>query len=86
MKHEQTLSKSFLNIFRLGIYHIAEVQGWTKNQNGDISIEKAIFWSGIGGLLGGIVCNPLLVIRTRLQSNAHPSIAVGRQHNYTGEI
>lgn len=68
------------------MYHVAEVQGWTKNKNGDISIEKAIFWSSASGVLSGLTGNPASVVKTRIQASAHPSIAVGRQHKYNGKL
>lgn len=73
-----------MNSVRLGMYHIAEVQGWTKTKKGDTSINKAIFWSSISGAMSGITGNPASVIKTRIQAAAHPSIAVGRQHKYNG--
>uniref|UniRef100_A0A2A4J6U6 Mitochondrial carrier protein n=1 Tax=Heliothis virescens TaxID=7102 RepID=A0A2A4J6U6_HELVI len=73
-----------MNSVRLGMYHVAEVNGWTKNKNGDISIEKAIFWSSVSGILSGVTGNPASVVKTRIQAAAHPSIAVGRQHKYKG--
>ncbi|CAH2086062.1 unnamed protein product [Euphydryas editha] len=75
-----------MNSVRLGIYHIAEVQGWTKKKDGDISIHKAMFWSSASGVMSGIAANPASVVKTRMQAAAHPSIAVGRQHVYNGMI
>lgn len=66
------------------MYHVAEVNGWTKNKEGEISIEKAIFWSGVSGVMSGVTGNPASVVKTRIQAGAHPSIAVGRQHKYKG--
>lgn len=68
------------------MYHVAEVNGWTKNKNGDISIEKAIFWSSVSGVMSGVTGNPASVVKTRIQAAAHPSIAVGRQHRYKGKV
>ncbi|CAB3221399.1 unnamed protein product [Arctia plantaginis] len=73
-----------VNALSLGIYSMAEAKGYTKNKNGDVNIKKSMFWSATGGLLGGVGCNPLLVVKIRLQSAGHPSIAVGRQHVYNG--
>ncbi|KAH9629270.1 hypothetical protein HF086_008352 [Spodoptera exigua] len=73
-----------MNSVRLGMYHVAEVNGWTKNKNGDISIEKAMFWSSVSGIMSGVTGNPASVVKTRIQAAAHPSIAVGRQHKYKG--
>lgn len=69
---------------RLGTYHIAEVQGWTKTKDGEMSLQKSIFWSSISGVLSGVAGNPASVLKTRIQAAAHPSIAVGRQHKYKG--
>ncbi|KAI5641721.1 mitochondrial carrier protein domain-containing protein [Phthorimaea operculella] len=70
----------------LGLYHVAEIQGWTKNKSGDIDVKKAVFWSAASGTLSGIAANPISVIKTRIQSAAHPSIAVGRQYQYKGVL
>ncbi|XP_023935379.2 solute carrier family 25 member 35 isoform X1 [Bicyclus anynana] len=75
-----------MNSVRLGIYHIAEVQGWTKTKEGDISIHKTIFWSSASGVVSGLAANPASVVKTRMQAAAHPSIAVGRQHVYNGML
>ncbi|XP_069365834.1 solute carrier family 25 member 35-like isoform X3 [Maniola hyperantus] len=75
-----------MNSVRLGIYHIAEMQGWTKTKEGDISIHKTIFWSSASGFVSGLAANPASVVKTRMQSAAHPSIAVGRQYVYNGMI
>ncbi|XP_045445873.1 solute carrier family 25 member 35-like [Melitaea cinxia] len=75
-----------MNSVRLGMYHVAEVQGWTKTKEGDISIHKAMFWSSVSGVMSGIAANPASVVKTRMQAAAHPSIAVGRQYVYSGMI
>ncbi|XP_012549484.2 solute carrier family 25 member 35 isoform X1 [Bombyx mori] len=73
-----------MNSVRLGMYHVAEVQGWTKTKDGEISVNRAIFWSSASGVLSGVAANPTFVLKTRIQAVAHPSIAVGRQHSYKG--
>ncbi|CAH4037140.1 unnamed protein product [Pieris brassicae] len=74
-----------MNSVRLGTYHAAEVQGWTQS-NGSVNVQKAAFWAGASGFMSGLVANPMSVVKTRLQAAAHPSVAVGRQHMYTGTI
>ncbi|XP_013180687.1 PREDICTED: solute carrier family 25 member 35-like isoform X2 [Papilio xuthus] len=73
-----------MNSVRLGMYHIAEVQGWTKCKDGEISINKTMFWSSASGVMSGLAANPVSVVKTRIQAAAHPSIAVGRQYRYKG--
>ncbi|KAJ2953008.1 hypothetical protein O0L34_g7389 [Tuta absoluta] len=75
-----------MNSVRLGLYHVAEIQGWTKTKTGDIDVKKAVFWSAASGVLSGVASNPISVIKTRIQSAAHPSIAVGRQYQYKGVL
>ncbi|CAG5051137.1 unnamed protein product [Parnassius apollo] len=75
-----------MNSVRLGMYHVAEVQGWTKSKDGDININKTIFWSSASGVMSGLAANPASVVKTRIQAAAHPSIAVGRQHRYDGMV
>lgn len=69
---------------RLGTYHIAEVKGWMKTKDGDISLHKTILGSSLSGVMSGIAANPASLLKTRIQAAAHPSIAVGRQHAYKG--
>ncbi|XP_045532522.1 solute carrier family 25 member 35-like isoform X4 [Pieris brassicae] len=74
-----------MNSVRLGTYHAAEVQGWTQS-TGSVNVQKAAFWAGASGFMSGLVANPMSVVKTRLQAAAHPSVAVGQQHMYTGTI
>lgn len=76
----------YLIIFRLGTYGTVESRGWTKNENGEIVTRKALMWSCISGAFSGVSGNPGSVVKTRLQSASHHTIAVGRQHNYTGML
>ncbi|CAH0604959.1 unnamed protein product [Chrysodeixis includens] len=73
-----------MNSVRLGMYHTAEVNGWTKNKDGELRIDKAILCAGASGIVSGVAGNPASVVKTRIQAAAHPSIAVGRQHRYNG--
>ncbi|XP_026329340.1 solute carrier family 25 member 35-like [Hyposmocoma kahamanoa] len=73
-----------MNSVRLGLYHIAETNKWIMHKEGNISMPKAAFWGSVSGYLSGIAATPLSVVKTRLQSASHPSIAVGRQYRYTG--
>ncbi|CAG9784016.1 unnamed protein product [Diatraea saccharalis] len=75
-----------MNSIRLGMYHIGEVQGWTKNKDGYIDLKKAMLWASLSGIMSGVFGNPASVIKTRIQAAAHPSIAVGRQHKYKGTV
>ncbi|XP_049867556.1 solute carrier family 25 member 35-like isoform X1 [Pectinophora gossypiella] len=75
-----------MNSVRLGLYHVAEVQGWTQNSSGVMSVNKAVFWSSVSGYLSGLIANPMSVVKTRIQAASHPSIAVGRQHRYNGTM
>ncbi|XP_032514044.2 solute carrier family 25 member 35-like isoform X2 [Danaus plexippus] len=75
-----------MNSVRLGMYHVADVQGWTRTTDGDISIHKTMFWSSASGVMSGLAANPASVVKTRMQAAAHPSIAVGRQYVYNGMI
>ncbi|XP_026747690.1 solute carrier family 25 member 35-like isoform X1 [Trichoplusia ni] len=73
-----------MNSVRLGMYHTAEVNGWTKNKDGELRIDKAMVCAAASGIVSGITGNPASVVKTRIQAAAHPSIAVGRQHRYNG--
>ncbi len=39
---------------------------------------------GLSGALGALACNPLEIVKTRMQSSAAKSLALGHQHGYTG--
>lgn len=67
------------------MYHTAEVNGWTKNKDGELRIDKAMVCAAASGIVSGITGNPASVVKTRIQAAAHPSIAVGRQHRYNGD-
>ncbi|XP_059045242.1 solute carrier family 25 member 35-like [Achroia grisella] len=73
-----------MNSVRLGIYHIAEVQGWTRTNEGEVSLGNCVLWSSVSGALSGVASNPVSVLKTRIQAASHPSIAVGKQHSYKG--
>ncbi|XP_026749191.2 solute carrier family 25 member 35-like isoform X1 [Galleria mellonella] len=73
-----------MNSVRLGTYHVAEVQDWTKTKEGNVSLAKCAFWSSMSGILSCVASNPASVLKTRIQAASHPSIAVGKQHSYKG--
>ncbi|CAK1545095.1 unnamed protein product [Leptosia nina] len=75
-----------MNSVRLGTYHVAEIQGWTKTKDGGTSVQKAAIWASASGLFSGVAANPMSVVKTRMQAAAHPSVAVGRQHQYKGTL
>jgi hypothetical protein len=48
------------------MFHVAEVQGWTKNKDGEVAVSKAIFWASVSGIMSGLTGNPASVLKTRL--------------------
>ncbi|KAJ3359667.1 Mitochondrial oxaloacetate carrier protein [Allomyces javanicus] len=71
------------NIFRLGMYDpiIALMHDATR---GPPPAWKMMIAGSICGAMGALACNPFELVKTRLQSAAHGSLAVGHQHGYTG--
>lgn len=71
------------NLFRIGMYdpimHVmhdpdqGRAPGW-----------KRVLAGSICGVMGAVSCNPFELVKTRLQSAAAGSIAVGHQYAYTG--
>lgn len=57
-----------------------------RNSNGEYSILRAAPWAWTSGVIGAVTGNPASVIRIRLQSSSHGSVAVGHQHNYKGNL
>jgi solute carrier family 25 protein 34/35 len=45
---------------------------------------KRVMAGSLCGVMGAVSCNPFELVKTRLQSAATGSLAVGHQHNYTG--
>jgi hypothetical protein len=45
---------------------------------------KRIVAGSLCGVMGAVSCNPFELVKTRLQSAAVGSLAVGHQHNYSG--
>ncbi|KAI5641717.1 mitochondrial carrier protein domain-containing protein [Phthorimaea operculella] len=75
-----------LNTFRLGVFRICERRGFTTDSAGKTSLVKGACAAGVGGALGSIAGTPFFLVKTRLQSQAAKSIAVGHQHAHTGMI
>ncbi|XP_050678716.1 solute carrier family 25 member 35-like isoform X2 [Leptidea sinapis] len=75
-----------MNSVRLGIFRVAEVHGWTKTKEGGVSVGRSAIFACSAGLVSGVIANPMSVLKTRLQSAAHSSVAVGKQHEYKGTI
>lgn len=73
---------TFHFVFRLGIYNTALDLKWMHTKNGDISMAKALFWGGSGGVVGAYLSSPFYMVKTQLQSKAAQSIAVGYQHKH----
>ncbi|KAI9188702.1 hypothetical protein H9P43_000123 [Blastocladiella emersonii ATCC 22665] len=74
------------NLFRLGMYdpvinamHPKSVYGASPPPPWKLMAAGAIC-----GAMGALACNPFELVKTRLQSSAHGSLAVGHQHGYTG--
>eukprot|EP01137_Pigoraptor_chileana_P014731 Opistho-2@69739 len=70
------------NFFRLGLYDpiISSIHDKTK---GPAPAWKRIIAGGISGAMGAAACNPFEILKTRMQSQAHGTIATGHQFNYT---
>ncbi|KAK9502162.1 hypothetical protein O3M35_012746 [Rhynocoris fuscipes] len=75
-----------LNGVRLGGYQLAEQRRLNLKPNGEISLWRTMLIGCAMGIAGSISGSPLLLVKTRLQSQAAESIAVGHQHHIDGTI
>lgn len=76
----------FLNGTRLGTYGKLENLGFTRKNDGSVSVSRTILVSATGGCLGSYMASPLYLVKTHMQSKAATNIAVGHQHSHTGTI
>lgn len=73
------------NMFRLGLFDpIMKILH--PNSDTPPPAWKRMVGGSICGAMGALACNPFELVKTRLQSAAHSSLAVGHQHNYTGVV
>ncbi|KAH6588419.1 hypothetical protein BASA50_009375 [Batrachochytrium salamandrivorans] len=77
------LRESSKNLFRLGMYDpiISIIHD---SSQGRAPAWKRMLAGSICGVMGAVSCNPFELVKTRLQSSATGSLAVGHQHGYTG--
>ncbi|XP_044754935.1 solute carrier family 25 member 35-like [Coccinella septempunctata] len=75
-----------MNGFRFGTYHYADKNGYLRDEKGNLVLYKNIFISGMGGVVGHYLSNPFFMVKTRMQSKAAESIAVGYQHQQKGSL
>ena len=69
------------NVFRIGLYDpIMNLIHDPKTHNKSAPAWKRMAVGSFCGIIGAFSCNPFELIKTRLQSNAAGSIAVGHQH------
>ncbi|KAF4532356.1 hypothetical protein B566_EDAN003660 [Ephemera danica] len=76
----------FMNGTRLGSYHFAEDQGWTKNKNGQTTFLMSTLCGAASGVLGAFSGSPFFLVKTHLQSQSAAEVAVGHQHHHVGMI
>jgi len=73
------------NLFRIGMFDPLVQFLHDKSVDGNhIPLWKRMIAGGVSGAMGAVACNPFELVKTRMQSNAKHSIAVGHQHRYTG--
>ncbi|CAB0002570.1 unnamed protein product [Nesidiocoris tenuis] len=75
-----------LNGVRLGGYQMAEERGWNLNREGQLSMLNTVGIGAVMGAAGALIGSPLYLVKTRLQSQAGESIAVGHQHKVEGTV
>ncbi|KAG5898270.1 hypothetical protein JTB14_008614 [Gonioctena quinquepunctata] len=73
-----------LNGARLGIFQLAERNGYIKNPDGNMIFHNVVIFGGLGGGVGQFLSSPLFMLKTQLQSQASSVIAVGHQHSHRG--
>jgi hypothetical protein len=70
------------NFFRIGAYD--PIINFLHPLGSPAPAWKRVIAGSACGVLGAFSCNPFELVKTRLQSEAAGSLAVGHQHNYTG--
>jgi solute carrier family 25 protein 34/35 len=73
------------NLFRIGMFD--PLIQWLHDKQVDgnhVPLWKRVIAGGASGAMGAVACNPFELVKTRMQSNAKDTIAVGHQHGYTG--
>jgi len=73
----------FMNGPRLGVYQILDNAGVSRNSDGEVVFLRRVAMGAFSGALGAFVGSPFYLVKTRLQSRATASVAVGYQHNHT---
>ncbi|CAL8093213.1 unnamed protein product [Orchesella dallaii] len=74
-----------MNGVRLGLYHVAEKQGLTKNASGKVDTLRSILVACACGGTAGVIGSPFCLVKTHLQAKANAKeIAVGYQHSSEG--
>lgn len=74
------------NLFRIGMFDplIEFLHDKRKEGNARVPLWKRMVAGGVSGAMGAVACNPFELVKTRMQSQAKDSIAVGHQHGYAG--
>lgn len=70
----------------MGIYTTAYENGWTRNEEGNVSLWRSAFFGGVGGTIGQALASPFFMLRNQLQSASVEKIAVGYQHKHEGFV
>lgn len=72
------------NLFRIGMFDPLIQFLHDKDRDGPhIPLWKRVIAGGTSGAMGAMACNPFELVKTRMQSNAKDTIAVGHQFKYS---
>ncbi|XP_072904838.1 solute carrier family 25 member 35 [Hemitrygon akajei] len=74
-----------MNGVRLGSYAMLESAGYTQT-GGRVSAVKSTVAGALAGVLGPLMASPVYMVKTHLQAQSAPSIAVGHQYKHQGML
>jgi len=73
------------NFFKLGMYEPI-LHAIHDEESGPAPIYKRMIAGWASGITGALACNPLEIVKTRMQSKSAATLAVGTQHTYSGTV
>lgn len=86
LTQETAFTSAFQKLHIAGFYDSVYSRGYTQNEQGQKVFYKSVIASGIGGVIGHYLANPLHLVKTHLQAESAKAIEVGFQHQHKGTL